>query len=291
MAWSRRYGRRRSYRRYRSRRWSSRSRPSRRYRRYGKRSGTRSSLVKLTWQTPVNMQTPTGVRPLSFSPTQLPGFMDYFNVYSQFRIVKGNLKVHLDTAPVQPVTGQDPPTQVLTNQQWTFLKVASRPFIEDQAQENARLLADGSFEGGISNQVFDVADLQEPIVQLRQSKWQKQYYPSDVRNVLSFNFRPYTLSWSGMPLLGPTPSSTADRRVLTSQSYLRAMRPGSWMPMSFTGVSQLAASGTTLQSRGSVVFYGPYLARLLANQGDGQVLTEWNPVCTMTLYVQFKGQR
>lgn len=290
MAW-RRYGRRRGYRRYSSRRWGRSRRFSRRYRRYRRRSGTRSSVVKLSGQATFQMQGSSSVNPIVFSPASLPGFMDYYSVYSQFRVIKASLKVHLETSPVQVPTGGTAATttQVLTNQPWTFLKVSSRPFVESIGQAGS-IYADGTTDNFIHNSPLSALPVQRSVTELRQSKWQKQFYPSDVRNVLSFRFKPYTLSWAGMPYQTDQANGSA-ASTQRGTSYLRAMKPGSWMPMTFSGVTNAALPGTASQQANSVVFFGPYLARLQSSLGDSQQLQPWSPSCTLTLYVQFRGQK
>lgn len=294
MAWSRRYGRRRGYRR---RRYSGRYRSRRS--RYGyrrrRRSSTKSAVVKLTSQAAVPFVSSAGYAyPIVLNPTRFPGFMDYYNTYSQFRILKAEVKVHLETLPVP-----SDQVQVLTNQRYTFLKVSSRPFVESAGQNFLAFDAQGHLNDGLTNRPASEIQVRQQLNALRQSRFQKQFYPGDTRNVLKFRYIPYTLEWAGRPFEALTVDTTnpAMQHAQYSNSYLRVTRPRSWMPMSFTGVSLDSTNslpftpGSDAQHKSAVEFYGPYLVRLDSALDDGQALKEWSPVCAITLYLQFRGQR
>lgn len=204
--------------------------------------------------------------PLYFSPTELAGFTEYASTYSEFRILKAVCKVHL------ALPGDSEAEAVLTNQPYTYLRVASRTFVESEASANT-----GSDPVSTSNLVRNKfwRDLDE----LRQSRWQRQYYPSDIKNSISFKFYPYTLEWCGRPY-GGQGSGVATSR----DSYLKYRSGRRWMPMSFLGA--------TGQAVDDVSFFGPYFARLLSTAGDAaQTYPEFTPVCQLSVWCQFRGQK
>lgn len=213
--------------------------------------------------------------PLLFTPTQFPGFLDYARTFSQFRLLKARCKVHL------ALPGDSAEEAVLTNQPFTYLRVPSRPFLEDTATVT------GSTAGGGGDPINIqrlIAAKQVTVSEIRQSRWQRQYYPSDIKNSISFKFYPYTLTWSGKPV-----GTTADPNNQANQyQYLTYMSARRWMPMSFLGQ---APEDNPSNARDDVTFFGPYFARLRSTQPDSQALTEFVPIVTISLYVQFRGQK
>lgn len=245
--------------------------------------------MKLTAQLAFPLQTAAGAQPFRINPAAFPGFMDYYTTYSQFRLLKATTKVHLTTAP-RPA-GQE---NVLTDQIWTYLKVSSRPFVESVANSTIDINSDGtSVRDGITNETVNNLATVRSLNDLRQSRWQKQYYPSDVKNALTFKWKPYTLQWTGRPFSAFVDSSQPGQNAQEGMSYLQAVQGTRWMPMSFTGVSNLTGwtPGSAPQLSSGVVFFGPYLLRLNASESDTQSLEAWNPVCTVSLYLQFRGQK
>lgn len=208
-----------------------------------------------------------------FTPSQIPGFNDYASTFSEFRILKGMCKVHM------AVPGDSAESALLANQPYTFLRVASRTFLEANALSV-------STNGGDPSPVTDILTRTEPSVPaLRQSRWQRQYYPSDIKNSLTFKFYPFTLEWSGKPVGYPGASTDFPA---ASYSYLKYRSGRRWMPMSFLGFSQ----GTSGQApNDDVSFFGPYFVRLLSTQPDSQAVTAYHPICNLSLWCQFRGQK
>lgn len=206
-----------------------------------------------------------------FTPSQLPGFLDYASTYSEFRLLKASCKVHM------AVPGDGTEQALLANQPYTFLRVASRTFIE------ANAIANSSGGGGNPTTITSILTTTEPSVpELRQSRWQRQYYPSDIKNSLTFKFYPYTLEWCGKPVGYPGSSGS----FASSFSYLKYRSGRRWMPMSFLGVGR----GPT-DADDDVSFIGPYFVRLLSTQPDSQAVTGYAPICQLTLWCQFRGQK
>lgn len=208
--------------------------------------------------------------PIVFTPTQIPGFTDYASTFSEFRILKASCKVHM------AVPGDSTEQALLANQPYTFLRVASRPFIE----HNAILASSG--QGGSPTSITEILRDTEPsISELRQSRWQRQYYPSDIKNSLTFKFYPYTLEWSGKPVGYPGSNNANDNRLV----YLKYRSARRWMPMSFLGEDM----GPTASD--DVSFLGPYFIRLFSTQPDTQAVQQYQPICNLSIWVQFRGQR
>lgn len=239
MAW---YGRRRfrRYRRYGRRRYR-RSFSRRRYSRRRSRS-TRSSTVKLTHEFSYQFRDgPQGIRnnALRFEPTTIPGFQDYFNVYTHFRIKKAVLRVSVD------------PTHTSN-----FLVVPSSafastmpPVLDTDPQNPASYLSTISEE------------------QLRQSRWQRIVYPDTTRTGLTIPFMPYTM----ISTHGPS-------TLQTTQLWQRLWPARKWMPLTW-------AYGASVEAAKSLSFFGPFVVQSALTDGS------WTPACTLTLYLQFKGQR
>lgn len=224
--------------------------------------------VPIRFTAQVNNEGPYYPIPLVFTPTEFPGFFDYSSTYSQFRILKGQCKVHI-ALPEDSETNAP-----LSNQPYTYLRVASRPFLESSAvyQDTS-----GSDPMPVTQLL---AALRVTSTQIRQSRWQRQYYPNDIKNVVSFKFYPYTLEWSGKPVGTLTPVSSS--AGITSYPKWRSARR--WMPMSWLGLP-------SSESTDDVSMFGPYFNRLLSTQDDSQALTQFAPVCTVSIWCQFRGQK
>ena len=78
---------------------------------------------------------------------------------------------------------------------------------------------------------------------LRQARWQKIYYPSTVRNVVTASFHPYTL----MEAYGPMISSSG------GNLWPRIWEGRKWMPFSWIDAPRTSGGGD------GVAFYGPYM--------------------------------
>lgn len=269
-------------RRYLRRAWRSRKPRFRRGRRRLFRGGinsTRSRTVRISAQLPLTLTGTTSTTPptyfpvpLVFTPSQLAGFTDYASTFSEFRILKAVCKVHL---ALPGDSEQDAP---LSNQPYTYLRVASRPFIESSVNT-----ATGANSGGSPNLLINLLSspaTRQSYTTLRQSRWQRQYYPSDIKNSITFKFYPYTLEWQGRPV-GSLSSASP---TYTQFQYLKYRSARQWMPMSFLG-PDLATSAD------DVSFLGPYFCRLLSTEADTQAVSQWSPVCTLSIYCQFRGQK
>lgn len=200
------------------------------------------------------------------------GFNDYVSTYSQFRILKANCKVHL------ALDSDSTPGAALSNQPYTYLRVASRSFVESSAYLQGTAL---------SNISAPALALTRPVSDLRQSKFQRQYYPNDIKNVINFNFYPYTLGWEGRPF-GALNDDFRPQATTSGYAYLKYQSGRRWMPMSFLGIPGASGPQAPLDD---VSFLGPYFVRLLNTDSDSQDLTLFNPACTLTVWCQFRGQK
>lgn len=253
MAFRRGYGRRRYYRR----RFSWRRRFGRRLgrRRYGRRRTrtTRSSLIKLTWQNSFAFGDTGGTyNPFQFQMNSIPGFSDYSTTYSQFRIVKAHLQLMRSRASD---TDGNPIFEELSN----VLIVPSGPFASMSAPVAL-------------SQVHSPVNylIRQSESALRQSRWQKQLYPNTTTQAVHVGFHPFTFNAAFAPALD---ASSASPRV-----YQRIWKGRNWTPM--TWVNNLQSSGVT--------FFGPYV--LVNSKNDEHAEVSGVPF-TLTLYVQFRGQR
>lgn len=210
MAWyrSRRVRRRRRYGRVSSR-FYRRRRLSYRRRRWSR--APRSSIVKLTYESqyPFITADSTGAllhNAFQFTPNDIPGFSDYFPVYTRFRIARAVLRV--STAP--SLTTVDP-TQL---SQANYLTVPSLPF----AQTAIATAAPGSPLSYVPSQSENA---------LRQTRRQRVRYPSKITNQLRVPFRPYCMTSA----YGP---NTANATTVTWQ---RAHMASRWMPITWAKTS------------------------------------------------------
>lgn len=253
--------------------YSVRRRRQRRYswRRNRRGAATRTRVIK--FQTQINVpfqaaivgETISGL-PITFSPTDLPGFLEWQATMSEFRFLKAKLKIGINpgaTADGQPA-----------DQQHTYLRVSSRQFVTTRALVYSTA---GQQEYGVTNMSIRRV-IAGTLADARQSKFTKQMYPSDTRNVLTTGFYPYTLQWSGKVY-----NASADNLPSRNTQYLEYRSARRWMSMSYLG--------PTASSADDVTFIGPYMYRLLANQPDTQPLTAWQPTCLLTVYAQFRGQK
>ncbi len=179
--------------------------------------------------------------------------MDYQTVYSQFRILKARLDI-------SRARGNDA-IPAADN----YLIVPSRAF----AQNNKAI----NIGGNGSGQSLDKWVPYQPEDALRQTRWQKVLYPSAITQKVHTSFKPYTLTAG----FGPQISSVAVQTV-----WQRIWEGYKWMP--FTWANPEGAAGGSSGAR--LVFYGPYLVQNVVGQGGSTTFP-----CTLTLYVQFRGQK
>nr|QKN88893.1 MAG: capsid protein [Cressdnaviricota sp.] len=153
--------RRYSSRRYTRKRYRIRKRKTSKTRR--SRRTTSSRLIKLTTErTWITTDNGTDWKPFQFSLTEVTGFMDYKNVFSEFRIVKARLEL-------------SKPTDVTH-----ALIVPSRNFAGPKA---------------VADNVTDMNQIVPPQQEnaLRQTRWQKERYFNLITNKMATGFYPYTM--------------------------------------------------------------------------------------------------
>lgn len=216
----------------------------RRYRRRPyRRNSTKSAIVKLSLEgiwTPFTGTTSLTVLPFRFQASLFPGFTDYDGVYSHFRILKGVLKMHA------PQTDH-------------FLIAPSRPFAATT----------GPFSSNATQTATQLVPSQTEN-SLRQTKWQREVYPSTNRTYIRVGFKPYTM----VGTTGPTTGSGAPI------DYYRVWEGKRWMPMSWA----IPTAGTTTEQ---THFWGPYICPNTQGNTDESVEKPFS----LTIYVQFRGQR
>lgn len=157
---------------------------------------TRSSVVKLSYNIQWAFSTGTVAQALRFEINDVPGFADYKTVYSEFRILRGELYI---------------PTQAQSNveaSQANYLVVSSQPFALTAAP-----IADA---GIASNWVPDLAE-----AALRQARWQRIVYPDSTTTGVRVGFQPYTM----VATEGP---------VSTTVQYQRIWRGNTWTPLTWS---------------------------------------------------------
>lgn len=251
-----RYGR--GYRRTRGyKRRYTRRRPyaKRRFRRYRRRTSTKSSVVKLTLEANWSLGTRSSSSaayqwsPFQFSPVSIPGFKDYATTYSHFRLLKAKLYManhDFNDTSVQPTLN--------------YLVVGSRPFAATRGP------------------VSETATPQQYVppqyeTDLRQARWQRVHYPSRITSKISMGFMPYTMIGTH----GPYTSAA------TNVVWQRIWEGRRWMPFNWATDAQ-----TTL------FFFGPYIIAQVAEGTDpdnNDTQTSYPAHGTLELYVQFKGQK
>lgn len=219
-----RYRRKRWTTKYRKRYSTGRNKPRYRRRRYSRRRGTVSSVVRLsqdaTWT--LRNQTTTLWSPFSFSPMSLPGFSDYQSTYSHFRILKARLYISRSL-------GADN-----DGSQNNYLVVGSRPFAATDANQGDDLS---------SNFGYLPAQTEEA---LRQTKWQRVHYPNTTTRRVSVGFYPYTMVGTyGPPVAGG------------SHAWYRIWEAKKWMPFNWAKKTSSAQDGLRFYGPYMVVD-GPY---------------------------------
>ena len=262
MAWS--YRSRRTFTRTARRSFRRRSvaRPRYNRRRWGTRRAAKktvSSVVMLSQDAVWNLFNPSSETtpdtrqwfPFAFTPATVPGFAEYKATYSHFRILKAKLYISRNVVGAEGVTNN-------------YLVVGSRPF------------AAVTRPGNTAAYPYSYVPPQKE-ADLRQARWQKIYYPSTVRNVVTASFHPYTL----MEAYGPMISSSG------GNLWPRIWEGRKWMPFSWIDTPRTSGGGD------GVAFYGPYMVidtstgELPKPGTSGQVGVE----CTLRISVQFRGQR
>ena len=262
MAWS--YRTRRTFTRSARRSFRRRNvaRPRYNRRRWGARRAAKrtvSSVVTLSQDAVWNLfnpaeETQSNVRkwfPFAFTPATVPGFAEYKATYSHFRILKAKLYISRNVLNAEGSTNN-------------YLVVGSRAF--------AAVTHSGT---GSPYPYAHVPPQAE--VDLRQAKWQKIYYPSTVRNVVTTAFHPYTM----VETYGPMATSES------GNLWSRIWEGRRWMPFSWILEPRRGGAGN------GIAFYGPYM---VVDTSTGELPKPGTNVqvgveCTLRISVQFKGQR
>lgn len=279
------YGRRRrhSRRRYALRRLRYRRRYRFRRNRHTRNRGTRSAVIKLSatisFQVAIQYGT-TAVPvmryfPITFDPGSFPGFTEYTQVYTQYRVLYCKAVVTrpktIDQCTCYDARGERLDSNCQTSYQSRLLVVPSRSFAQylvlpdpnDQAQEQ--------------NPRFQV---RSEIGGLFQSRYHKLLAPPVTRTSFRFSFIPYYVS------LYPTQGGSSSN-IVENARPAAVQRPIScrrWLPFNAT----------------EFALYGPFLAPLENDNTpmiDVDRSSTTSPVylthldCFVTVYLQFKGQR
>lgn len=181
--------------------------------------------------------------------------MDYQTVYSQFRILKARLDISRargnDAIPAAD----------------NYLIVPSRAFA----------LA-GQPIGMVGQQAPSVTWSQYVPDQtedaLRQTRWQKVLYPSAITQKVHTSFKPYTMTAGFGPVIA------SHEATGTGVIWPRIWEGYKWMPFKWANTT----ATTGLQVR--LAFFGPYLVQNVIGTGGSTAFPT-----TLTLYVQFRGQK
>lgn len=232
-----------------------------------RRDSTKSAVVKLTldsvWSYNVYSTSSTSNvwRAFSFSPSSLPGFTDYAQTYSHFRILKARVYVSRN------VTG-------LTTDGTTcnYLVVGSRPFAS-----TARPIVTGTTSQNGLTTAF-VPNQAETA--LRQTKWQKVLYPSTTSQRVKIGFHPYTMITTN----GPVNQAVSGNNF----SYQRIWEGRKWTPM--TWVAPRSLIGTGIDTQNSIQYFGPYIVVQNA-EIDNEIGENITSNCTLEIQLQFRGQK
>lgn len=244
----------------------------RRYRRYGTRyrprtggrgRGTKSGVVKLTFESLWVTAADGRYNCFNFVPSQVPGFDDYRSVYTQFRFVKAKLDI---SRCVTSANGEGviPPSD-------NYLVVGSRPFAETTLAVQT---------AGGAGTPLEPADFVPPQLEtdLRQTRWQRVLYPSAITQKIHLSFKPYTMTAA----FGPT--TTNGNTEPASFVWQRTFEASRWMPFTWAGTT----AGATTTPR-NLWFFGPYMVQNTPTSQAGP--RQGSHQCTLTLYAQFRGQK
>ena len=168
---------------------------------------------------PANETTPDTRQwfPFAFTPATVPGFAEYKATYSHFRILKAKLYISRNVLNVEGSTNN-------------YLVVGSRPF------------AAVTLPGSTTAYPYAYVPPQKE-ADLRQARWQKIYYPSTVRNVVTTAFHPYTM----IETYGPLTTGAS------GNLWPRVWEGRRWMPFSWITEPRQNVAGN------GITFYGPYM--------------------------------
>nr|WDW25745.1 MAG: capsid protein [Canine stool-associated circular genome virus] len=256
----------------------------RRTRRSSSRSGrTSSKTIKLTYDGIWQTKTDNNFNAFSFTPSDVPGFIDYAAVYSHFRIKKCLLMISRQRASSDTTGFTD-----------NYLVVGSRPFaalVAPQALSDTNPNPGGTNlpPTAYGNAVPDyrpstlVPAQQEGA--LRQTRWQHKLTPNSTKPYIHIGFYPYTMVGTFGPS-GSLPANplTSGSPAINAVAYQRVWEARKWMPFTWAG----GTAGTTYPCS----FFGPYLMTDAATTAaNGEISGNISINVTLTLYCQFKGQK
>ncbi|UPW41512.1 capsid protein [Myodefec virus RodL3_976] len=266
-----RYGRRRY--RYRRRRMHGVS--YRRFRRrYGRRRsrGTKGAVVKLTFalNTPIiTGNQPMRYIPFNIQPSAFPGFRDYANTNTHYRILSAKLKVsrypEISHCECEDTQTHEKSASCQFDWRHSLMVVPSRSFIPLATGVNGTNGAEVGTEQTFGSTVSELA----------QARYQKLLTPSSTATHFRVGFRPYYV----FSQIAPSDYASG---VANPTYTWRTQSARRWMAISYAG---------------PCVMYGPYMVPLNASfaalRGDGNdaasYITSLN--VWVTAYFQFKGQR
>lgn len=141
---------------------------------------TRSAVVKLSVNQVFTIASGTGgsrrYNPISFEMANVSGFTDYGNVYSSFRVLRGEIVIPNVHSPVQ-----------------SWVVASSQPFAETQTP--IAIANVGTEASWVPSQSEGA---------LRQTRWQRVLYPQSTTTGVRIGFKPYTL------IAGYGPASTTN---------------------------------------------------------------------------------
>ena len=191
--------------------------------------------------------------PFAFTPATVPGFAEYKATYSHFRILKAKLYISRNVLSVEGSTNN-------------YLVVGSRPF------------AAVTLPGSTTAYPYAYVPPQKE-ADLRQARWQKIYYPSTVRNVVTTSFHPYTM----IETFGPLTTGS------TGNLWPRIWEGRKWMPFSWVQAPRLDVAGN---GTNGITFYGPYM---VVDTSTGELpkpgtKAQVGVECTLRISVSSKGR-
>ena len=168
--------------------------------------------------------------------------MDYASVYSKFRIKKCVLMINRVEAT-----------------SLNYLVVPSRAFAEQSVILSANA----------GNPYENVPPQTEAA--LRQTKWQKEYFPSTVSGKVRIAWHPFTT----VSCFGPNVGQT------TARLYQKVWNLNKWTPMSWNAIRGAGSSFVT---------FGPYIVPNDAETNADPPAGAYPIKCVLTMYCQFAGQ-
>lgn len=245
------------YRRFRTSRYLRKPRYSRsvrtrryRYRRRASRS-TKSSIVKLSAEVVWQASSAGKWVAFKFSPSNIPGFSEYAAVYSRFRILG-----------CQMYTNRTAATDGSGNQSNDhYLIVPSRTFARTT----------GPFKVGSSPDAEGIVPAQLE-TDLRQTKWQREIRPSNVRPYFRVGFKPYCM----VGTYGPSSA--------TDMLYYRVHELTRWTPMSWA-IGQTAPVVVY-----PISCFGPYIVSNNNITNQDPTSSDPDPIVTYTSVLQVRFQ-